>query len=141
MKLEIRTSINIKGTPSEIWKALIDTKQYHTWNPFIQSLAGEMVKGNQIKVALGGMKFTPYLLNVEENKELRWLGKLGFTGVFDGEHYFLIEDCGDGSCDFIHGEKFKGFLVRLLKSKLEGETKNGFIAMNKALKSYVEEGV
>jgi hypothetical protein len=38
----------------------------------------------------------------------------------------------------VHGEKFSGLLVGLAKSSLEGGTRAGFVAMNKALKARVE---
>ena len=38
------------------------------------------------------MTFKPNILVFEENKELRWLGKLFFKGLFDGEHKFEIID-------------------------------------------------
>jgi hypothetical protein len=37
------------------------------------------------------MTFKPTILTLESNKEFRWKGKLGITGIFDGEHYFILE--------------------------------------------------
>jgi len=58
-------------------------------------------------------------------------------GIFDGEHYFLINDNGDGTATFIQGEKFSGFLVMFLGKALEN-TERGFVQMNEALKRRCE---
>ncbi|MDP1771434.1 MAG: SRPBCC domain-containing protein [Methylobacter sp.] len=84
------------------------------------------------------MTFRPTVLVALPNHELRWLGHFLLPRVFDGEHYFKIEPVSSGRVRLIHGEKFSGILVGLAKSKLEGETKSGFIAMNQALKNQAE---
>ena len=84
------------------------------------------------------MDFKPTILALEENKELRWLGKLGLSGVFDGEHKFLLIDNGDGTTTLEHSEKFKGILVPFFKKKLNTDTKAGFEEMNLKLKERVE---
>ncbi len=138
MATEIRTSIEINASPEKIWKVFSNFENYPNWNPFLTEVSGEVKAGNQIKINAGGMIFKPTVLKFEENKELRWLGKLLFSGIFDGEHYFEIIDKGNGTSTFVHGENFKGILVPLFKSKLTGETKDGFVKMNKKLKELVE---
>ncbi|MCR1815116.1 SRPBCC domain-containing protein [Aliarcobacter butzleri] len=83
------------------------------------------------------MKIKPIVLECEENKELRWLGKLLFNGIFDGEHYFLIKENIDGTCTFIQGEKFSGILIPFF-GKMILKTKKGFEVMNQELKKRVE---
>jgi hypothetical protein len=84
------------------------------------------------------MKFKPTILVRSENKELRWLGKLLFKGLFDGEHSFRIVDNENGTCTFYHEESFSGILVGLFAKKLDTDTKQGFIEMNEKLKELVE---
>lgn len=60
-----------------------------------------------------------------------------FKGLFDGEHYFIIEDNLDGTSLFTHGEQFRGLLVGLLEKVLKNTLK-GFILMNEALKKRCE---
>jgi hypothetical protein len=38
-----------------------------------------------------GMTFHPAVLTVIPKSELRWLGRFLGPGIFDGEHYFQIE--------------------------------------------------
>ena len=84
------------------------------------------------------MTFKPVVLVFEENKELRWRGKLWFAGIFDGEHRFVLKANEDGLTEFIHAEKFSGILVPFMRKMLNGRTKNGFVKMNEALKKKVE---
>lgn len=136
----IKTEIRIKASPKKVWSVLTDFEKYPDWNPFILSLTGEMVIGQNIKIVLPDMKFKPTLLVFEKNKELRWIGKLLFKGLFDGEHSFIIEDNKDGTVTFRHEEIFKGILVGPFAKKLDNDTREGFEAMNEALKKRVEKG-
>ncbi len=136
----IKTEIRIKASPKKVWSVLTDFEKYPDWNPFILSLTGEMVIGQNIKIVLPDMKFKPTLLVFEKNKELRWIGKLLFKGLFDGEHSFIIEDNKDGTVTFRHEEIFNGILVGPFAKKLDNDTREGFEAMNEALKKRVEKG-
>lgn len=140
---EIHTEITIDAASNRVWSHLVGFKQYPEWNPFITKISGELTEGAQIAVTIqppGGdpMDFEPTLLVVKNDEELRWIGRVLMPGVFDGEHYFTIEEISDGSVRFIQGEKFKGILALLLWGSVEPGTKQGFQAMNKALKERVE---
>lgn len=135
---EIKTSIRINATPESVWQILTDFSQYKNWNPFISSAEGKLAVGEYLKINAGGMNFKPEVLVCEENKELRWKGKLLFKGVFDGEHIFKIVDNKDGSVTFQQEELFNGFLVGMFSKKLEADTKPGFEAMNEKLKELAE---
>lgn len=139
MATRISTSINIQGTPEQVWNVLTDFEKYPEWNPFVKKLTGEVAVGNQIEIALPGMNFKPTVLVFETAKELRWIGKLFFKGVFDGEHFFKLSDNGDGTTNLEHGEKFSGFLIPIFKGKMLEQTKAGFEEMNRALKARVEQ--
>jgi hypothetical protein len=68
-----------------------------------------------------------------------WKGNLLLPGIFDGEHYCVAPSATE-STEFIHGERFSGQLVPLLRRALDRETRSGFEAMNRALKQRVEQG-
>jgi hypothetical protein len=109
----------------------------------MKNVSGELAEGAQISVTIhppGGdpMDFTPTLLVVREDQELRWLGQVLMPGLFDGEHYFRIEPLSTRKSRFIHGENFKGILALLLWGSMEAPTKQGFNQMNKALKAVAE---
>lgn len=83
------------------------------------------------------MTFKPVVLKFEPKKEFRWKGKLGIQGIFDGEHYFILEEVDNNQTKLIHGEKFSGILVYVMGNVLE-KTKIGFELMNEALKKQSE---
>ena len=136
--MTIETQIHINASAEKVWNIFTDFEKYPKWNPFVKSLTGEVAEGNQISAVLAKMTFKPIVLKFQKNKEFRWLGKLFFKGLFDGEHYFILQENEDNSTTFIHGEDFSGILVGLFKKKLETETKAGFREMNEALKKRAE---
>ncbi len=135
---EIKTSIQIEASPETIWQVLTNFKAYPDWNPFITFAEGDFKEGEKVKITAGGMDFKPEILTYSESKELKWLGKFLFRGLFDGEHSFEIIDNGDGTCTFIQEEKFRGLLVGLFAKKLDTKTKSGFEEMNLKLKQRCE---
>lgn len=141
MKKNIKTSIIINASPEKIWGVLINFNKYPTWNSFIKSIYGTPVVGNNIKVQLLDMTFTPTVLKFEKNKEFVWKGKLFLKGIFDGEHRFFLKDNNDGTTTFEHSESFNGLLVKLFAKKIDNDTINGFKAMNRDLKLHVEENI
>ena len=84
------------------------------------------------------MTFRPTVVKLEPGRELRWLGRLGVAGLFDGEHGFRVEPLGGESCRLAHFEQFKGVLVAPILWLAGDATRAGFEAMNKALKARAE---
>lgn len=136
--MEIKTVITINASRERIWKILTDYSSYHQWNPFIESITGNVIVGNQIVVKLQGMTFKPTVLTLTSNTELKWLGHLWIKGLFDGEHTFKLTDNGNGTTTFEHSERFSGILVKLFTKRLDRDTRNGFEQMNTALKLRAE---
>lgn len=139
MAHEINTEIVINASPEKVWAVFTDFKEYPKWNRFVNAISGDMIVGKKIKIVVQGMKIQPELLVYEKNKELRWVGHLLVNGIFDGEHYFVLVDNGNGTTTFKHGEKFKGILIPLLKNYLENKMKKSYYKMNEKLKEQVEK--
>ena len=140
----IETNTRINASSAAVWRQLMDFKSHAHWNPFIISIEGEAKPGGILKNTLQvnekkQMQFEPEVLVVANSKEFRWKGKLFVKGLFDGEHYFLLEEQTDGSTELIHGEVFTGLLSNLLFSMIGEDTRKGFEAMNQALKQQVEQ--
>lgn len=136
---EIVTEIEIDATPGKVWSVLADPAGYADWNPFLVSMEGEIAEGatltNRMKPAGGGeMTFRPTVLKVEPGKELRWLGRLLLPRIFDGEHYFILEE-RDGGTRLVHGERFHGVGLWLIGVE---RFRADFEAMNAALKARAE---
>ena len=81
------------------------------------------------------MVFTPEVIEAKVNEELRWVGRLAIPGIFDGEHYFILET-HEGQTRFIHGEKFSGFALWFINTDQYLEN---FKAMNIALSNRLKE--
>lgn len=144
MKTEkkIQTEIIINSTKEKIWKILIDTDKYKEWNPFIVSMSGKIKEGerlvNVMKNGEGTITFKPKVLKVIENEYFEWMGNLIVPGLFDGQHYFKLEDIRPGQVKLTHGENFKGLFSGMILRKIGDETKTKFIAMNNAIKQKAE---
>jgi hypothetical protein len=134
----LRTEIEVAASPDDVWKVLADRAAYPEWNPFIVSSTGELVAGGTITNVLKDTngketEFKPELLVVEPGKELRWVGRIGFGGIFDGEHSFRIEALPGGRSKLVQEEKFNGIAVPFTVGLLNDTIKPQFVAMNEAL--------
>jgi hypothetical protein len=138
----IETFIHIDAPLDRVWAILADFERYPEWNPFVTAASGPLVAGGRLKVRIApmgkkAMEFSPEVLHVEPERELRWRGKLLFPGLFDGEHAFRLTQTPEG-VRLDHFERFSGILAPLLWRSLEGPTRAGFVAMNEALKLRAE---
>jgi hypothetical protein len=139
----IRTEIDIAAPADRVWDVLHDVAAYPEWNPFIPEVSGAIEEGARLTVRLQPpqgkeMRFRPRVLEVAPGHALRWLGRLGVPGLFDGEHRFLIEQAGPNQTRFVQEERFSGLLVPLILRFAGTSTRRGFEAMNTALKARVE---
>ena len=140
---KIETSIIINASADKVWSILMDFDNHPAWNPFMYAISGEQTVGKQLTVTFKkkggkGMTFKPIILALKPNHEFCWTGKLGIKGIFDGEHYFLLEQVNNKKTNLIHGENFSGILIPFFK-KMILDTKKNFEAMNEELKKRVEK--
>ena len=133
----IEHTIDIPAPPATVWRVLTDTGHYGVWNPFIPRLEGELRTGSRLRVTITppgrSMTFKPTVLAVEEDRLLRWRGRLGVHCLLDGRHEFRLEPLPDGGTRFVQMETFAGVLVPLLRQALD-DTAIGFAHMNQALR-------
>jgi hypothetical protein len=78
--------------------------------PYVQ-IEGIAEVGTKLTVRMGagggrGKAFKPTVLAATPGVELRWLGRLGFGGVVDGEHFLLLDRNADGTTQLTHGERY-----------------------------------
>ena len=143
MHHELHTEIDISATPEAVWQVLTDLDQWADWNPFITSSVGTPEVGGKLINRMeppGGkaITFKPQVTVVEDGTTFEWLGKLGFSGVFDGRHRFELEATPTGGTHLVHTEQLNGVLVRFMRKSLDTQTHQGFELMNTALKTRVE---
>ena len=146
MSTPLRAEIEIAAPPERVWAVLTDFAAYPGWNPFVRRLSGAAAVGARLTARIEppgglGMTLRPTVLAAAPGRELRWLGHLGLPGLFDGEHGFRIEPLGPGRVRFVQEERFAGLLAPLLLRFVERGTRQGFEAMNRALKARAEQPV
>ena len=138
----IETATDIRAPAARLWSILTDFSAYPAWNPFITTIEGDPNPGARLKITIAPpgrrpMTFRPVVLIAARERELRWLGRLFVPGLFDGEHAFRLEQRAE-ACRFHHSERFSGVLLRLFGDRLLTATRQGFEAMNAALKQRAE---
>ena len=144
MAKTLQTQIDIEASKEKVWSILTDFPAYPQWNPFIKSISGEPRAGAKLDVHVQppgakGMTFHPQVLSAVPGQELKWLGHLLVSGIFDGEHHLLIHEVSADRVTFVQEEIFKGVLIPFNGKQLE-KTREGFGQMNQALKKRAEEG-
>jgi hypothetical protein len=143
MKKQIYSEISITAPVADVWRVLTQTANYGEWNPFITRIDGPLEVGARLEVVLAMeagkiMRFSPRLIRMLPGREIRWIGRLGLAGIFDGEHSLAVEPEDGGSTRFIHQETFSGVLAPFLWIYLKPRAEKAFNSMNLALKQRVE---
>jgi hypothetical protein len=143
MNKSITTEIIINASKEKVWQILTDFPNYSTWNPFIVNIKGDLTTSNRLAITLvSGTKryvFKPKVLSIVPNQYFDWVGKLFIRGLFDGHHYFEIDELSASQVKLIQGEHFSGILSNYILKKIGNETRNNFVKMNGALKARAEE--
>ena len=144
MASRLHSETAIQANPERVWDVLTDFAAYPEWNPFIPRITGSLETGSRLDVQLQptggrGVRMRPTVQAAEPPRELRWLGHLGIPGLFDGEHRFRIEAVGTDRVRFVQEERFSGLLAPLVLRFLERGTRQGFEAMNRAIKARAEQ--
>jgi hypothetical protein len=143
MSMQLSTSIDIDAEPGIVWHVLTDLDAYREWNPFITRAEGTVAVGQRLTLRMQpvggrGVTLRPTVQEATPGRRLRWLGRLGVSGLFDGEHVFTLVSRPDGGVRLVQEEQFRGLLVPLMTRSLTTHTRPAFEAMNEALKHRVE---
>ena len=130
--------------PAErVWAILMAAERWAEWNPFAK-VSGRFAVGERVFVTLtppgkGTSTFRPTVVRMEPGRELRWIGSLGVRGLFDGEHGFRVTAEDVGRSRFEQFEMFTGLLAAPILWAVRDATRQGFEAMNRALKKRAED--
>ena len=139
---ELCTEIEISASAEKVWQILTDFLRYPEWNPFITSASGEAVVNEKVDVSIHSaskeMKLHCTIARLVPNKILVWNYHVVHPTLFRGEHRFSIESIDAGKVRFIDCEIFNGILVFLQAKDIDTNTKQGFMAMDQALKIRAE---
>ncbi len=132
------TQLEIDAPPTTVWEIVSETSSYGEWNPYHQSVAGQLEVGQTLEIEIhkpNGNQLTihPHVMKLEPNRELVWGG--GITGIFKGEHSFRIKPVADNKCQLIQEEWFRGLVVPFAEL---GSIEEGYNAVNQAIKKRAE---
>jgi hypothetical protein len=110
----ITTTVDIPAAPADVWATLTNLAAYPKWNT-VTGIEGMLIPGEVITVTqqqgVTARTFTPRVVAVEPERELRWLGRLGdMPGLFEGEHSFTLEAVNGGT-RVTQAERFSGLLA------------------------------
>ena len=138
----IHTEIGIGAPAAKVWDVLVATDTWAQWNPFAKA-SSRFAVGERVAVTLtppgkSAVTMRPIIVKLDEGRELRWLGSLGIRGLFDGEHGFRVVPEDVSRCRFEQFETFTGLLVAPIMWMVGESTRQGFEAMNRALKVRAE---
>ena len=141
----IEASIAIDAPLEAVWRTLSAGSAYSDWTPFITEVTGDLEVGQRptLRIAPPGKKsmtFRPRITAASPTDGLRWTGRLVLPGLCDGTHEFVLRAETSTRTRLTQRESFRGVLVPLLGSMLE-PTRNGFVAMNDALRRRVESEI
>jgi len=141
-----RSEIIINAPAAKVWELLTNFSSYAAWNPFLVTIKGDAVVGAPLTITaklsrLPSLTFDATIRMCESPTKLGW-DAIFLKGVFEAFHHFAIDDegkAGECQCRFIHTEEFSGIFSNVVLFVLESKFKQGYGAMNEALKKVAEE--
>ncbi|MBI5960261.1 MAG: SRPBCC domain-containing protein [Chloroflexi bacterium] len=140
---ELRTEIEIQASPEKVWQILMDFDMWPEWNPFIHTVIGKPETGENVDItfrtASKEMTLHCVIVKAAPNQELCWKYHVIISGLFRGEHSFIIEPMGTDRVRFIDREIFNGLLVPLQAKDIDSHSRRGFEEMDRALKIRAEQ--
>jgi len=139
---ELRTEIEIQAAPEKVWQVLTSLDQYPQWNPFIRRAIGLAKVGEKVDITVAGPKeliLHCTVTKAEPNKQLCWKYHVIHPALFTGEHCFIIEQIAGNKVRFVDREIFNGLLVFTQARDIDTNSRQGFEAMDKALKARSEQ--
>jgi len=139
----VETEIVIDAPVEEIWKVLIEGDAYPNWNPFINKVSDDIYEGNKLKMTLSPEFSSEGEVEIKVGqlwfgKTMVWISRPLMTDLLSGRHYFKTEEMPDGKIKFINLETYSGILLYLAMPFIEPKARQGFEAMNIALKAEAE---
>lgn len=118
-RMEVAVSINVQAKPEKIWALLTNAKDFPRWNSTIQSIEGNIVHGETIKLIAKAAPDRTFKLRVKEfvpTQRMVWQD--GAAPMFQGTRQFSLQPKSDGSTDFTMTETFSGLMMPMIAGSL-----------------------
>ncbi|RAK67913.1 SRPBCC domain-containing protein [Phenylobacterium kunshanense] len=134
--------IGVQAPAELIWEIVHDLHLWEEWNPTYTRAAGVIRIGEPLSLdlALPGQpvqEIRPRVLEWVPNEQLHWQLKL-MGGMIRTVRYIEITPLSDAGCIVDNGEIFGGLMGPSLGKRMGRSVRQGFQAMNEALKARAE---
>lgn len=141
--ITLQTETQIQASPEKIWKILTDFTKYPEWNPFITRAIGKVEVGSGVDISVSSgskaLRLHCTVIKAEPKQVLCWKYHVILPILFKGEHSFTIEPMGSNYVRFVDREIFTGLLVPMQAQDINTNSRQGFEAMDRALKVRAEQ--
>ena len=142
--LHIDTEIEIEAPIEEVWRALVDLAGYPSWNGYLVRVEGEAEPGTTLTVhsdmGLAEPLATPVLLvSLSPPHQMNWEGGFPDRSLFKGDHFWDLEERGEGLTHLRHHEFFTGkHAPDIAGGERTALIRGHFQRMNEDLKAHCE---
>lgn len=140
--LRLEDRVGIQAPPEVIWEIVADLSRWHEWNPTYPKAQGQIRIGEilDLTLVLPGQphqELKAKVLDWVPNEQLHWrLSLLG--GLIRTTRYIEIQPLSETGCIVDNGEIFGGLMGVSLGRRMARPVRQGFKAMNEALKDRAE---
>lgn len=140
--LRIEDRIGVQAPAEVIWEIVHDIARWQEWNPTYTKAAGQVRIGDTLTMTLElpgqpAQEIRPRILDWVPGEQLHW--QLTFMGgLIKTLRYIEISPLSETGCIVDNGEIFGGFMGPSLGKRVGRSVRQGFQAMNQALKDRAE---
>jgi hypothetical protein len=140
--VRVENRIGIQAPAEVVWDIVYDLPRWHEWNPTYTQAAGEVRIGGTLVLTLElpgqpAQEIRPRVLDWVPNEQLHW--QLSFMGgLIRTLRYIEINVVHEAGCIVDNGEIFMGLMGRSMGKRVGRSVRQGFHAMNEALKARAE---
>lgn len=141
---ELKTEIEIASTTQDVWNKITDFSNWHTWNPIVYRLNGELKPQAKLNFIMSnskgekGKRYDASITKINDNS-FTYTATMMSKSLFCAERIIEIEEQTDKSVIFKQKEKYSGILTGLFWKKLKEDALPMIESMNKALKQELEK--
>ena len=140
--VRIEDQIGVQAPAELIWEIVHDLHLWEEWNPTYTRASGVIRIGEPLSLdlALPGQpvqEIRPRVLEWVPNEQLHWQLRL-MGGMIKTVRYIEITTLSEAGCIVDNGEIFGGLMGPSLGKRMGRSVRQGFQAMNEALKARAE---
>ena len=140
--LRVEDRVGIQAPAEVVWDIVHDISRWHAWNPTYVQASGEVRIGQTLTLTLAlpgqpEQEIQPKVLDWVPNEQLHWRLTL-MGGLIKTLRYIEITPLVEEGCILDNGEIFGGLMGPSMGKRVGRSVRQGFQAMNVALKARAE---